>query len=111
MECRSLGCDASPQINLVFAREEKYEIRQKYEIQPTICLCSQTRRQCSQADPRHQRGWPPSLFSHAGFEALAEDVGSDGDLVGDPNLSLLGCCGCWCCFLLFGSIPALGWGR
>jgi len=52
------------------------------------------------------------LFSHAGFcKALAKDVGSDCNLVGDPNLPLLGCGRCWCGFLLFGGIPTLYWGR
>ena len=49
----------SAHISIWFAREEKYEIRPKYEIQPIICLCSQNRRQSGQADPRRQRGWPP----------------------------------------------------
>jgi len=52
------------------------------------------------------------LFSHAGFcKALAKDVGSDGNLVGDPNLPLLRRRWGWRSFLLFGGIPALCWGR
>ena len=36
-------------------------------------------------------------------EALAEDVGSDGDLVGDANLPLLGRGGGWRGFLIMGT--------
>ena len=135
----------SAHISIWFGREEKYEIRPKYEeIQLTICLCSQNRRQNGQADPRRQRRWPPIFiqpclqilinsfiggdmlrsqhkcfcfcgilhFLHfyttflylfqkslTGFEALAKDVGSDGDLVGDPNLPLLLWSRCWRSFL------------
>jgi len=39
------------------------------------------------------------FVSLTGFKALAKDVGSDCNLVGNPNLPLLGCGRCWCGFL------------
>jgi len=101
----------SAHISIWFAREEKYEIRPKYEIQPIIFSAVKTEVNAGRQTLGASVGGLRSLFSHAGFKALAKDVGSDCNLVGDPNLPLLGCGRCWCGFLLFGGIPTLYWGR
>merc|ERR1719239_573979 len=110
VECRSLGCaQLTYQSGLPEKRNTKYGQNTKYS--GSYVSAVKTGVKAGRQTLGASVGGLRSLFSHAGFKAFAKDVGSDGNLVRDPNLPLLWRRRCWCSFLLFGSIPTLYWGR
>merc|ERR1719239_910088 len=110
VECRSLGCaQLTYQSGLPEKRNTKYGQNTKYS--RSYVSAVKTGIKVSRQTLGASVGSLRYLFSHAGFKALAKDVGSDCNLVGNPTLPLLGCGRCWCGFLLFGGIPTLYWGR
>jgi len=111
VECRSLGCaQLTYQSGLAEKRNTKYG-RNTKKYSRLYVSAVKTDVKAGRQTLGASVGGIPFLFSHAGFEALAKDVGSDGDLVGDPNLPLLLWSRCWRSFLLFGGISTLCWGR